>query len=35
MVDDVVAILDVAGIERVAVFDYQDGGTLHRKRAAK
>src|SRR5215211_3184119 len=35
MMDDVVAILDVAGIERVAVFVYEDGGTLHRRRAAK
>jgi hypothetical protein len=35
MVDEVVAILDVTGIERVAVFAYEDGGTLHRKRAAK
>ena len=28
MVDDVIAILDAAGIERVAVFAYEDGGTL-------
>jgi class 3 adenylate cyclase/alpha-beta hydrolase superfamily lysophospholipase len=28
MVDDVIAILDAAGIDRVAVFAYEDGGTL-------
>jgi hypothetical protein len=27
MVDEVVAILDVTGIERVAVFAYEDGGS--------